>query len=429
MKGQRLANGQHLVKPDADVLVVGGGLAAQRCCETLRRHGYDGRIVVLCEESHLPYDRPPLSKTALTDPEAPRRPSFRAAEWYADHDVELLLDSPAQRLDAAARTVTLQQGSRRAAKPASLRYRRLVIATGSRPRTPEGLPASQAIHQLRTYEDALRLRAALRATRRRLVIVGAGLVGLEVASSALALGCEVSVIEAAATPLRRALPPQLGRWLAGLHRARGIDVRLAVTVTRVSRHAQELRLHLNDGSTIAADVLLLAIGSVPATEWLAGSGLRAGPIPTGATGATALPDIYAAGDAACPPNPYLHVPTPTPHWDAAAREGATVARAILGLPALPQTPPMFWSDQHERRIQLVGDAPHDSQIDFDGDPCTGEPFAAWITHERQPAGAMLVDRPDALPRARRWVINAAEQRAAPHQPSEVSENDMSASDR
>lgn len=402
-------------RSDVDVLIAGGGLAAQRCCETLRRRGYDGRIAVLCEEPRDPYDRPPLSKTVLTDTHEPRRPAFKPGEWYAAHGVELLLDTSARKLDAATRTVTLGCRRRRAAtrhagRPGgpqhdTLRYRHLVIATGSRPRRLPGLPPGGAVHELRTYTDALALRAALRERDGPVVVLGAGLVGLEVASSARALGREVTVIEAAATPLARALPPSLGRWLAALHRERGIDVRLATSAERISLRSRQVCLQLSDASTLTADTLLLAIGTVPATEWLTGSGLGPGAIPTDTTGRTTLAGVYAAGDAACWPDPYLHALTPTQHWEAAARQGTAVAHAILRLPPPPSAPPMFWSDQHGRRIQLVGHAPPDGHIELDGDPAGG-PFAAWITDHRRPAGALLVDRPDALPRARRWIAEA-----------------------
>jgi NADPH-dependent 2,4-dienoyl-CoA reductase/sulfur reductase-like enzyme len=227
-----------------------------------------------------------------------------------------------------------------------------------------------------------------------------------VAASARTLGLEVTLIEATPTPLARALAPQIGHWIAGLHRERGIDVRLATTVENVALGAGSVRLGLSDGTAVAADTVLVAAGTAPATEWLAASGLGPGPIPTDAGGRTALPGVYAAGDAACFPDPYLGRSVPTQHWEAAVRQGAAVARAIVGLQPAEPVPPMFWSDQHGRRIQLVGHAPPRCEIELDGDPADGGPFAAWITHAGQPAAALLVDRPDALPRARRWIATA-----------------------
>jgi len=402
-----------VTRPDADVLIAGGGIAAQRCCETLRRLGFEGRIVVICEEDLAPYDRPPLSKAVLTGERESRELTLRPAAWYEEHGVELLIGVAAKELDLAGRRVALREGngSRHKAHGSgrckgTLRYRRLVIATGSRPRRLPGLPLGGAVHELRTHADALALRTALRESQDRLVVLGAGLVGMEVSSSARALGLDVTLIEAAPTPLARALPPVLGRWIVTLHRAQGVDVRLATTVEHLAMRRSVAILKLSDGSTLSADTVLVAAGTAAATEWLAASGLGPSPIPTDHGGRTRFPDVYAAGDAACFPDPYLGERAITPHWEAAVRQGAAVARAIVGLEPSEPVPPMFWSDQHGQRIQLVGHAPSRCEIEFDGDPKGGEPFTAWISRNGLPAAALLVNRPDALPRARRWIAGA-----------------------
>jgi NADPH-dependent 2,4-dienoyl-CoA reductase/sulfur reductase-like enzyme len=385
---------------DVDVLIAGGGLAAQRCCETLRRHGFAGSIAVLCEESSRPYDRPPLSKDVLVGAEEPQQPRFKAGEWYERQGVELLLGVRARELDPHSHTVSIAGAGSRSAG-GSLRFERLVIATGSRPRRIERLQAGGVVHELRTYEDALALRAALREREGPLAIIGAGLIGMEVASSARALGREVTMIEAAATPLARALPPALGRWMAAFHHDHGVTVRLATTVRNARRKRGEVALELSDGSSLRARTVLLAAGIEPATGWLSSSGLGPGAILTDVHGRTALPRIYAAGDAACAADPYLGEALPTQHWEAAARQGAAVARTILDLPPAPATPPMFWSDQHGRRIQLVGHARPECLIELRGDVTGGAPFVAWMHHGGRPCAALLVDRPDLLPEARR----------------------------
>jgi len=244
---------------------------------------------------------------------------------------------------------------------------------------------------------------------------------MEVASSARALGLDVTLIEAAPTPLARALPPRLGRWMAGLHRAHGVDVRLATTVERVAVRGRIATLRLSDGSAASAETVLVAAGTAPATEWLAasgivpGPGIAPGPIPTDRCGHTRLPGVYAAGDAACFPDPYRGEPVASQHWEAAVRQGTAVARAIAGLEPPAPVPPMFWSDQHGRRIQLVGHAPPRCEIEFDGDcncDAGGEyegsgPFVAWVRRDGLATAALLVDRPDALPRARRAIEAAA----------------------
>lgn len=390
-------------RPDADLLIAGGGLAAQRCCETLRRLGFDGRIVVLCEEPSRPYDRPPLSKSVLVGEEGPAEPSLRPAAWYEDQDVELMLGVAASGLDPGTRAVALSDRPGEATAPtrrARLRFDRLLIATGSRPRRLPGIPAHDLIHELRTYEDALALRTALRARSGRLAILGAGLVGMEVAAAARALGREVTLIEAADTPLARALPPVLGTWIAYLHRLHGVDVRLGTMVQSVSPRAGSVELGLSDGSVLEAEDVLVAVGTVPATEWLAESGLGPGAIEADAGGRTALPGVYAAGDVACFHDPYLGRALPSQHWEAAVRQGGAVARSIAGLPPLPPSPSMFWSDQHGRRIQFVGHAPAGGEIVFEGDPIAEDSFAAWISRDGRTQGALLVDRPRMLPQAR-----------------------------
>ena len=377
---------------DADVLIAGGGLAAQRCCETLRRGGFDGRIVVLCDEPRSPYDRPALSKAVLMGEREVSTLAYREPRWYDEHEIELLLGTAARELDATAHLVELQDGS-------CLRYGQLLIATGSRPRPLPLFGESERVHELRTAADAQRLRATLASGSGGLAVIGAGLIGLEVASAARALGLDVIVIEAAPTPLARALPRALGVWIAWLHREHGVDMRLATAVAGVVHGPHDVRMKLSDGSQVTAARILLAVGTVPATEWLASSGLGPGAIHVDEGGRTDLPDVYAAGDAACYPGPNPQQRIPTQHWEAAARQGATVARLLLGLEPLPAPPPMFWSDQHGRRIQLVGHVPDSCEVELDGDPAASD-FIAWLTHTELPPAAMLVNRPDALPQAR-----------------------------
>jgi NADPH-dependent 2,4-dienoyl-CoA reductase/sulfur reductase-like enzyme len=393
-------------------VIVGGGLAAQRCCERLRREGFDGRVIVVSEEDGLPYDRPPLSKAVLTDGRPPRTLDFRTADWYAQNGIELLPGVRAERLDPAARTIVLEHaGDRSRHRPPAgrLRYRRLLVASGSRPRRLPGLEPGGRVHELRTRDDAIALRAALLERGGRLLIVGAGLVGMEVASSARRLGLEVTMLEAAPSPLARALPPLLGRWLAGRHARFGVDVRLGTSVTDCWRLRHGVRAELNDGTAVTAQTVLVAAGSVPATSWLGHSREGAPPLATDALGRTALPGVYAAGDAACFPDPLTGEPLPTPHWEAAARQGVVVAHAISGTEPPADAPAMFWSDQHGSRIQFVGHVPAGHEIEIEGDDGLEPPFAAWISCGGRPAAAMLVDRPELMARARRLIAAAAPQ--------------------
>ncbi len=396
-------------RPDAELVIAGGGLAAQRCCERLRREGFDGRVIVACEEQGAPYDRPPLSKALLAGGCPPESLGFRPSRWYEENRIELLLGTRARSLDPRSREIVLEHAgdrSRYRTPAGRLHYGRLLVATGSRPRRLPGLEPGGAVHELSTREDSLALREALLARRGRLLVVGAGLVGMEVASSARSLGLEVTMLEAAPTPLARALPPMLGHWLAARHRRHGVDVRLGTSIERCARSSEGVRVHLSDGSELRAATALIAAGSAPATSWLAGLAEPGRPLATDALGRTTLPGVYAAGDAACFPDPLLGERVPTPHWEAAARQGAAVAHAITGTRPPADTPAMFWSDQHGSRIQLVGHAAAGDEIEVDGEMGEG-PFAAWITCRGRPAAALLVDRPELMARARRWITTAA----------------------
>ena len=389
-----------MIRLDADLLIAGGGLAAQRCCETLRRLGFDGRIVVLCEEPSAPYDRPPLSKSVLIDEREPEGLAFRPAAWYEEQDVELLLGVAAQELDLASSSVVLGDGRR-------LRFKDLLIATGSRPRRLPGVPTGGAVHELRTHEDALALRAALRERDGRLAILGAGLIGMEVAAAARALGREVTLIEAADTPLARVLPPALGSWIAYLHRLHGVDVRLATAVERVSLREGAARLELSDWNVLEAHTVLVAIGTSPATEWLAERRSRPGrhqrPTPAGA------PPCRASTPRATRPA------SRTPTWSSRCR--ASTGRRPCAR-ALPSRARSSGSRRRRRRRRCSGatstvtassssvTARPTARSSSTVTPRAGGPFAAWIARAGRPQGALLVDRPQSLPEARARIAGA-----------------------
>ena len=313
------------------LLIVGAGLAAQRCCETLRALGHDGPVTVVGPER--PYDRPPLSKDMPAEP-----PWLRPLDWYADHEV-VLLRGVAERLDTARRLVVLAGGER-------VRYDELVIATGSEPVRLPALAGFENAQALRTHADSARLRAGV-TSGARLAVVGGGLIGLEVASAARLVGAEVTVIEAAPQLLPR-LGPEVGARLAALHRAEGTRLHLGAPLERAEGGASAQHpsrpasgggassggrlsaLVLTDGTRTEADHVVEAIGVRPASGWFAGAALDH--------------HVYLAGDV-----------TGSGHWEAAARQGAGVARALLGLPPAPPAAPSFWSDQLGMRLHCVGD--------------------------------------------------------------------------
>lgn len=376
------------------VLIAGGGLAAQRAAETLRRSGYDGPVRVIAGEAQEPYDRPPLSKEFLAGDVDETALRLRPDAWYADHAVELLLGERAAALDAAARTVTLESGGR-------LRYAQLLIATGCVPRRLPGSERFDNVHELRTLADARALRDALRPGA-RVVIVGAGFIGQEVAATAHRLGAEVTIVEAAASPLAAVLGEELGGWFTQLHREEGIEVLVSAQIARLHGDWGVQAVELQDGRRLDCDLMVVGIGTEPATAWLAGSGLDDGGIRVDAAGRSAAPGVFAAGDACRSFDVALGTHVRTEHWEAAGRQGAAAARAMLGLAPAPPAVASFWSDQHGVRIQYLGHAHRADAMRIDGDPAARD-FTATFTHQDRPVAALIVGRPQALPDLRRRI--------------------------
>lgn len=378
------------------VVIAGGGLAAQRCSETLRSKGYDRPIRILCAEPHPPYDRPPLSKEMLSGELPAEALQLRPTAWYQERDVDLLLGTSAVRLLPAERRIEHRGGS--------LRYDALVIACGSEARTLPVLDGFDNVQGLRTLADARALRAALHPGC-RLAVVGAGFIGLEVAATARKLGVEVTLIEAAPAPLAAVLGEQLGGWFAQLHRDEGVDVVMSAGVREARGRRRARELVLADGRTLPCDRVVVGVGVRPATGWLADCGLDEDGVVVDAEGRSAAPGVFAAGDAARVFVPELARHVRTDHWDAASRQGAAAARAILGLEPAPDPPPSFWSDQYGVRVQYVGRAEGADRVEIDGDPRARD-FQAELTRAGVPVALLLVGRPRALPDARRRLMQA-----------------------
>lgn len=376
------------------IVIVGGGLAAQRCAEGLRRRGYDGSVRIVCAEPDPPYDRPPLSKQVLAGTAEAESAIYRPSWWYEEREVELLLGARAEALDPEARLVRLDSG-------ATLAYEKLLIATGGAPRRLPFLEGYENVHYLRTLADARRLRAAL-TPGARLAVVGAGFIGQEVAATARGLGLEVTMIEALETPLAPILGVELGRWFAELHLEEGVRVITGAMLEGARGAGRVEELVLADGRRLACDAVVVGIGTVPATDWLAGSGLEQGGVRVDTAGRTALPGVYAAGDASLPFDPRFGAHARTEHWDAAAWQGAAAAKAMLG--EYPGTPPLpsFWSDQYGLRIQSVGHPHHADGVLTEGSPAERD-FEAVFTRGGIPVAGLAVGRPRAIPALRRRI--------------------------
>jgi 3-phenylpropionate/trans-cinnamate dioxygenase ferredoxin reductase component len=391
------ANG-HANQRDA-IVIVGGGLAGQRCAETLRRAGHEGAVRMVCAETRPPYDRPPLSKQVLLGAVQGESLAYRPITWYEQHDVDLLLGVRATALLPRERRLSLSTG-------AALRYARALIATGSRPRTLPALVGYDNVSVLRTIEDATILRDVL-AARPRLAVVGAGFIGQEVAASARAVGAQVTMIEAAACPLEGVLGPRLGGWFSDLHRAQGVDVVTGTTVDRVIGNGRVERLYLSNGRIIEADHVVAGVGVRSDTDWLAGGALATpSGIPADRDGRTAIDNVFAAGDAAATFDPELGRHVPGSHWEAAGRQGMRAARRMLGLDPGPAPLTSFWTDQYGIRIQYLGRARPADELQIDGDP-TERSFTATFIRGGLPVAALLVDRVRALPAMRELIEKGA----------------------
>lgn len=378
---------------ESGVVIVGGGLAAQRAVETLRRRGYSAPVRIVCAEPEPPYDRPPLSKQVLAGTAAEDSVGFRPLGWYEENEVELLLGTRAEALDVGARSLALDSG-------AALGYDKLLIATGGSARALPFLDHAN-VHALRTLADARRLRAAL-VPGARLAIVGAGFIGQEVAASARKLGLEVTIVEALATPLGPILGEQLGGWFADLHREEGVRMITGAALEGAGGSGRVEELLLADGRRLGCDIVLVGIGTVPATAWLAGSGLDPGGVRVDTCGRTGASDIFAAGDACIPFDPRYGVHSRTEHWDAAAWQGAAAAKAIVG--EYPGTPPLpsFWSDQYGLRIQCVGHPALADEVVVEGD-LVARDFEALFRRAGVPVAGLAVGRPRAIPALRKQI--------------------------
>jgi 3-phenylpropionate/trans-cinnamate dioxygenase ferredoxin reductase subunit len=327
------------------IVVVGGGLAATRTVEGLRARDVDRPITVVCAERHEPYDRPPLSKEVLR---GERERTDLRADW-SDLSTELLLGRRAVALHPGARSLLLDDGT-------ELVYGSLVLATGAEPRTLPGIHGAGA-HVLRTLDDSRALAADARRTG-RLTIVGAGLIGCEVAASARAMGVDVTLVELLPAPLARILGSRLGAEVARMHEDAGVQLLCGVSVVEARGEGADRELLLSDGRTVPAPVVLVSLGVRLDTGWLEGTGVEVDDgVLCDATGRTSAPDVWAAGDVARWEHPLYGERLRMEHWTSAAEQGTAVARDIAGTPAPRTEVPYFWSDQYGLKLQMLG-LPH-----------------------------------------------------------------------
>ena len=367
------------------IVIVGSSLAGVRSTETLRQRGFDGEITVIGAETHMPYDRPPLSKKFLSGDVDEERISLRKQDVLDELAITWRLGVAATSLDVDARTITL-------ADRTEIQYDGLIIATGGTARTLPMIPMIHGVHTLRTLGDAQRLRDSI-AAGRTFVVIGAGFIGLEAAATAKALGANVTVLEGAPAPLIRGLGAEMGTAIAAVHARNGVSVRCGVQISGIESQgdgdsARVTAVVLADGERVPADDVLVGIGVSPAVEWLEGSGLtiRDGVVCDEYLNA-GVPHVYAAGDLLRWPNAlFTHVEPDmrVEHWTNAAEQGAIAAQNLLAEfrgeeRTAYEAVPFFWSDQFDMRIQFLGRAHPDAQVTVvAGDPAEGR-FAAMYT--------------------------------------------------
>jgi NADPH-dependent 2,4-dienoyl-CoA reductase/sulfur reductase-like enzyme len=338
------------------IVIVGASLAGARAAETLREEGFDGTIRVVGEESRPPYDRPPLSKQVLAGEWGPERATIPVA--VDELAVDWVLGRRATALDLEGGRLTLDGSDQ-------VDFDGLVIATGARPRRLPGTDGLAGVHVVRTLDDALGLRAELDAGPRRVVVIGAGFIGAEVAATCRERGLAVTMIEALPVPLARALGPEMGAACAEIHRDHDVDLRVGIGVAGLRGTGRVEAVELADGTVIPADVVVVGIGVVPNTEWLEGSGLTVDDGVVCDETCLAAPAVVAAGDVARWPNARFGTTMRVEHWDNALDQGAAAARRLLAGPddGEPYAPvPWFWSDQYDRKIQLAGRPGPDDEV-------------------------------------------------------------------
>ncbi|OMC03051.1 NAD(P)/FAD-dependent oxidoreductase [Mycolicibacterium fortuitum] len=380
----------------AGIVIVGGGLAAARTAEQLRRSEYAGPITIVSDEDHLPYDRPPLSKEVLraeTDDV-----TLKPAEFYAENDITLRLGSAAQSVDTAAKTLKLADGS-------EIAYDELIIATGLVPKRIRSFGDLAGIHVLRSYDESMALREHA-GNARRAVVVGAGFIGCEVAASLRKLGVEVVLVEPQPTPLASVLGEQIGALVTRLHQAEGVDVRCGVGVNEVRGSDKVEGVVLGDGTELDADLVVVGIGSHPAVDWLEGSGIALdNGVVCDEVGRSSAANVWAIGDVASWRD-HVGDQARVEHWSNVADQARAMVPAILGQEASPVVSvPYFWSDQYDVKIQCLGEPEADDVVHVVEDD--GRKFLAFYERDGVVVGVVGGGMPGKVMKARSKIAAGA----------------------
>ncbi|MEJ1110856.1 MULTISPECIES: NAD(P)/FAD-dependent oxidoreductase [unclassified Kribbella] len=374
------------------IVIVGASLAGATAAEELRNDGWTGGIVLIGSETRLPYERPPLSKGVLLGKDQTDVAQLHDQQWYDDNNIELRLGTTVTGIDAKAHSVTLDDGSQ-------VSYGKLLIATGSRVRrldVPGGDLAG--IHYLRTADESQALTDAY-AAKPRVVVVGAGWIGLETASAARERGCEVTVVEPQSTALAAVLGEKIGELFAELHRQHGVELRFNTGVDGFEGTDKVTGVRTSDGEVLPADLVIVGVGVQPNTELAAEAGIEVATrdngsgIVTGPDLQTSAEDVYAAGDVVRWEHPLFGRPVRVEHWQSAKDSAKSAAKAMLGQDVAHDAIPFFFTDQYDLGMEYAGDVPRGAsyQVVLRGDPASGAYLAFWLDDDRHVLAGMHVN--------------------------------------
>lgn len=375
------------------IVIVGAGLAGVRVAEELRRAEYDGDLILIGAESTPPYDRPPLSKEVLQGIRSVADIRLRDDAFFAEHDISLRLGTAVTTLEPRQRQIELADGR-------TLTYDQLVIATGLRARSLPGAESLPGVHTLRTLDDCLALRQSLKGARSAL-IVGAGFIGCEVTASLCEMGLRVHLVESQPAPLMRVLGERVGELVARWHRQAGVDLRCGTGVAELTRIGDHIRAVLTDGAELDVDVVVAGIGSVPETDWLAGSGIDVEDgVLCDERGRTNVAGVWAVGDVAAwrgPSGRHHRVE----HWTNAGEQARVAARDMRGLPCGEIAVPYVWSDQFGLKLQVFGEVGPDTDVTIEEDD--GRRFLATCVLDGVLVGVVAAGMAGKAARLRRQI--------------------------
>jgi 3-phenylpropionate/trans-cinnamate dioxygenase ferredoxin reductase subunit len=385
-------------------VILGAGLCGGAAAQTLRDEGFDGKVILIGDEAHPPYERPPLSKEYLRGEHGRDELFVHPQDWYGEQDIEARLGVRVTAIDAGGRSLTLDDGE-------GVPYDALLIATGGRPRRLSREPSERILY-LRTVEDCDRIRTWLDPGR-RLILVGAGFIGSEVAASARTVGAEVTVLDRNDVPLARVLGPDIGRVYAEIHRDHGVDLRSSDGVGAIDESDRGVVIRSIRGATIEGDAVVVGVGIQPNTELAEAAGLElANGIAVDEHCRTSREGVFAAGDVADHFHPVFGRRLRVEHFDNAIKHGTNAARNMLGKDEPFDDPHWFWSDQYDYNLQYGGFASEWDQVEFRGS-LSERDFVAFFLKDGVLLAALGVNRGREVRRAMKLI--AARARPDPHQ--------------